>query len=288
MRVLLSVSGTYPFFPGGVSVWAHHLVTSLPAVEFRLVSIVSNPNVTRRFPVRDNVRLTTIPLWGVGRPEEFSNLPPSALFARFRRPSPRLLDREFLSPYRIVLAQCMHGGPNPGALGHALAALARFVQTYDFYTAMRHPTVWEAFTEALAGDPLFARLSALDAVTLCRRFERYLRVLTASRRARSRRPDPRSAHHPAPSTRSSRRDAGERRTPTGWADARTSTRPACSSRGRPRWILRAASDRSRYSRIPRRSQRSPRPPATRRGRHGIAGEPWLPAFGIQEDGLGPT
>jgi polysaccharide biosynthesis protein PelF len=179
MKVLLSVSGTYPYFRGGVSVWAHQLITGLPAVEFRLTSIVSNPNVTPRFPLRRDVRLTTIPLWGVGRPEEFPGLPPRSVAARYRRVSAREFGRGFLTPYETVVTQCMLGAPDPWALGLALAALSRFFRNYDFYTTMRRPAVWDSFVRVMSGDPLFGQLSAMDTIGLCRRLERHLRVLTA-------------------------------------------------------------------------------------------------------------
>ncbi len=179
MKVLLSVSGTYPYFRGGVSVWAHQLITGLPAVEFRLTSIVSNPNVTSRFPLRRDVRLTTIPLWGVGRPEEFPGLPPRSIAARYRRVGAREFGRDFLAPYETVVTQCMHGAPDPWALGLALAELARFFRNYDFYATMRHPAVWDAFVRILTSDPLFGQLSVMDTIGLCRRLERHLRVLTA-------------------------------------------------------------------------------------------------------------
>jgi polysaccharide biosynthesis protein PelF len=179
VNVLLSMSGTYPHFRGGVSVWAHQLVTGLPAMEFKLISIVSNPNVTPRYALSSNVRLTTIPLWGAGRPEEFHGLPRRGFAGRPRRPEPQVLDGDLLAHYETVVAECMRGAPNPEQLGHALAAMARFFRIYDFYTTMRHPEIWDTFLRVLTGDALFELASVMDAVALCRRMERYLRVLTA-------------------------------------------------------------------------------------------------------------
>ncbi len=159
--------------------WTHQLITGLPAVEFRLISIISNPNTTPRYALRDNVRLTTIPLWGVGRPEEFHGLPRRGFAGRPRRPEPAVFDRELLAHYETVVAQCMRGAPDPEELGHALAAMARFFGVYDFYTTMRHPEIWDTFVRLLTRDALFEQSSVMDAVTLCRRMERYLRVLTA-------------------------------------------------------------------------------------------------------------
>jgi glycosyltransferase involved in cell wall biosynthesis len=179
MKVLLSVSGTYPYFGGGVSVWAHHLINGLSDVEFQVTSIVSNPNITARFPLARNMRLTTIPLWGVGRPEEFPGLPSRSVRARYRRATRRTFEDEFLASYETVVAQCMRGAPDPRALGLAFAAMARFFRTYDFYGTMRHAAVWNTFVRVLTSDPLFGHLSVMDTIGLCRRLERHLRVLTA-------------------------------------------------------------------------------------------------------------
>ena len=79
--------------------WAHQLVTGLPALEFRLISIVSNPNVTPQYALSNNVRLTTIPLWGAGRPEEFHGLPRRGFAGRPRRPDHRVFDGAVAAQY---------------------------------------------------------------------------------------------------------------------------------------------------------------------------------------------
>lgn len=175
MRVLLSVSGTYPYYRGGVSVWAHQLLRGMPDVEFRLLSIVSNPNVTPRFALAANARLLTLPLWGVGRPEEFTPPPPGGGDRWGEAGRER---RAFLAAYETFLTQCAEAGPDPQALAGALVAMALFFRRYDFYTTMRSPDVWDTFRRVLGRDPLFRQMSLRAAVDLCRRIERHLRVLT--------------------------------------------------------------------------------------------------------------
>lgn len=174
MRVLLSASGTYPYYRGGVSVWAHQLVGGLPDVQFHLLSIVSNPNVSVRFSLGPNATLVTLPLWGVGRPEEFASHAP--VLPAWDRAGPE--KRTFLQAYEAFVDQCAHAGPDLPVLAEALAAMARFLERYDFSSTLRAPEVWDSFRGVLSSDPLFRQMSLMGAVSLCRRLERYLRVLT--------------------------------------------------------------------------------------------------------------
>jgi glycosyltransferase involved in cell wall biosynthesis len=178
MRVLLSLSGTYPYFRGGVSTWTHELTARLPGVEFHLVSVVSNADVTPRFALSPNVRLTTVPLWGAARPEEVRAGGAARRAPRTRRPGAAAFRRQFLPAYETTLRQLLYGAPDPRALAEALASMGRFFRRYDFYATLRHPAVWRAFLGTLDADRLFSRLTMIDAISLCRRLERQLRVLT--------------------------------------------------------------------------------------------------------------
>ena len=40
LHVLLVMEGTYPFYWGGVSTWAHMLLTDLQQVDFTLMSMI--------------------------------------------------------------------------------------------------------------------------------------------------------------------------------------------------------------------------------------------------------
>lgn len=64
MKVSLINEGTYPFTHGGVSVWCHSLIGSMPQHDFDLVSIVANHNNTLRWQPHPNVvSLNEVTLW---------------------------------------------------------------------------------------------------------------------------------------------------------------------------------------------------------------------------------
>jgi hypothetical protein len=47
--VLLTTEGTYPFVTGGVSTWAHQLITGLSELQFVVYSVVANTNMAVRY-----------------------------------------------------------------------------------------------------------------------------------------------------------------------------------------------------------------------------------------------
>jgi len=64
ISVLLVTEGTYPGTLGGVSEWCHRLVTGMPEVDFKIVSISSNQALTQAPRLPPNVsELTILPLW---------------------------------------------------------------------------------------------------------------------------------------------------------------------------------------------------------------------------------
>src|SRR5580698_6120194 len=63
--VLLTTEGTYPFVTGGVSTWAHQLVTGLADKRYVVYSVVANTNMAVRYePPPNLVHVVQVPLWG--------------------------------------------------------------------------------------------------------------------------------------------------------------------------------------------------------------------------------
>ena len=83
IRVALVNEGTYPFVTGGVSTWCDQLVRGLPEIAWHLATIVGSGAVAPVVPLPDSVAsLTTVPVWGPGRPPR---KPPLAAAARLCR-----------------------------------------------------------------------------------------------------------------------------------------------------------------------------------------------------------
>ncbi len=65
MNIALLAEGTYPFHPGGVSVWCDQLVRGLAPHRFSIHAITAGADPTPTWELPDNVsQLRAIPLWG--------------------------------------------------------------------------------------------------------------------------------------------------------------------------------------------------------------------------------
>ena len=84
--VLLTTEGTYPYVTGGVSTWAHQLVTGLAEKQFVVYSVVANTSMPIRYDPPPNVaHMIQVPLWGTEDNAEF-NPRPGWIARRMRRP----------------------------------------------------------------------------------------------------------------------------------------------------------------------------------------------------------
>ena len=178
MRVLFLVSGVYPHYMGGVSTWADQLIRGLPEHEFHIVSVVSNPHVEVRYPLPENVKgLTTVPLWGTERPEEY--LPGSfrRTMSRVGHTTDRAVRQGFLSAFEVFFRETKQGAPHPERLGEAAYSIHMFLRDHDFLATVRSRVLWDAFRGLLAEDPLLSTLDLYEGVNLLRTLVRYLRIL---------------------------------------------------------------------------------------------------------------
>jgi len=177
--ILLTTEGTYPYSRGGVSTWCQQLLEHLPAYDFRVVSLVSNPYLTPLFRPPANVELLTIPLWGGGDIRRAmagggrSKLPVSNL----PHPDDPALAEGFLAPFVQLLGNCQVPEVDPRGVGAALAGLHAHFQRFDYLATFGNSLVFEKFgeilarqTDAQAGAPRIAdqkHLLSLLAKLLC-------------------------------------------------------------------------------------------------------------------------
>jgi polysaccharide biosynthesis protein PelF len=86
LRVALVGEGSYPFYPGGVSVWCNQLVHGMPEKSFTAVALTVDGTERCAWPVPDNVtELVNIPLWGARpRRRRSRGAPPAAFTKRYK------------------------------------------------------------------------------------------------------------------------------------------------------------------------------------------------------------
>ena len=174
--VLLTTEGTYPFVTGGVSTWAHQLVSGLDDRRFVVYSVVANTNMAVRYEVPANVaHVVQVPLWGTEDTAEF-NPRPGWIARRLRRPG-RHFEEEFLPAYAQLVISVALGEGGPDDLVAALCALSVYADRYSLKLAMRDGRTWRLFRDTLGAHPLFRKLTTYEAVDLARSVYRYLAPL---------------------------------------------------------------------------------------------------------------
>ncbi len=146
-RVLLATEGTYPYFQGGVSVWCDTLVRELGEVDYHVLAIATSPYVRSVFSFPTNVReVQGFPLWGIRDPaENRRDLTFSALLLRKQRTTPQVVASLFVPAFRTFLDGMLADRPDVDAMGEAVAAMHRYLQTYDYLLSWRSEHTFAAF-----------------------------------------------------------------------------------------------------------------------------------------------
>ena len=174
--VLLTTEGTYPFVTGGVSTWAHQLITGLSELQFVVYLVVANTNMAVRYEPPPNLaHIVHVPLWGTEDTAEF-NPRPGWIARRLRRPGKRF-ETEFLPAYAQLVVSVALGEGGPDDLVAALCALSEYAERFSLKLAMRDGRTWRLFRDTLAAHPLFRRLTTYEAIDLARSVYRYLAPL---------------------------------------------------------------------------------------------------------------
>lgn len=132
--VCLVLEGTYPYVTGGVSNWAHDLITAQHHLTFHLVALVPpGPSGPLRFELPPNVvGLTRVELQtlaaGATSPKQLARV-----LARLEEPLLRLSSRGGLSDVVEVLEALRTGGPDVGreALLNSRAAWDLLLRMYE-------------------------------------------------------------------------------------------------------------------------------------------------------------
>ncbi|MFQ5910006.1 MAG: GT4 family glycosyltransferase PelF [Thermoplasmata archaeon] len=178
MKAYFLVSGVYPHYMGGVSTWSDLLVNGLPDVDFKIVSVVSNPHVEVRYKLPPNAReVITIPLWGSERPEEYNHVNPLTFLSNSLRTTNSSIKRYFLPHFHDFLAEIIAGSENMELLGESFYGMHQFLREYDFKKCFQSVPVWECFNSQLQESEFLSGLNMYQSVNLLRTLGRFLRVL---------------------------------------------------------------------------------------------------------------
>ena len=178
MKVLFLVSGVYPHYMGGVSTWSDILVNGLSDVDFHIVSVVSNPHVEVRYRLPPNVKgITTIPLCGSERPEEYNHVNPLAFLSSSLGTSDASIRKYFIPHFHGFMKEVIAGGNDSKLLGDCLYGMHQYLRERDYKKCFRSKPVWDCFSSLVQEDPFLSSLSMYQTINLLRTLGRFFRVL---------------------------------------------------------------------------------------------------------------
>lgn len=179
-RVLITAEGTYPYYPGGVSVWCDQLIQNLPEFDYSIFSITHSPSQPQRFTLPKNVvQCTPLPLWGTEEPGWCTG----DFAARYNRrlaTTAGVLEAGFAVPFQSVVRELLRGvKADEQKLALGLHQLYRFFQRYDYATAMESELTWRLFVISVIRQLPPAEEPSVEEVTAWMRWlTRYLAVVS--------------------------------------------------------------------------------------------------------------
>ncbi|MFN8487917.1 MAG: GT4 family glycosyltransferase PelF [Caldilineaceae bacterium] len=151
LSVLMVTEGNYPYHWGGVSTWCHLLLSDLPHIDFKLISLMGDPTLTPQFTLPASVsEFRPLPLWGVRELlENHAQLSMAELYIRKTKTTEQRIVRHFIPLFRAFLYELFADSGHPAHLGKLIHALHRFFLSYDFDEAMRSQATWRCFVQVV-------------------------------------------------------------------------------------------------------------------------------------------
>lgn len=148
IKVVLTTEGTYPYYAGGVSTWAHILLHEIDDIEFNVIAIMMHPFISAKFDLPLNAtRLINVPLWGTEEPLEYmSNIPFHKIFLKkFETNNDTEAIEEFIGYLRDITLSIFNNNPDLENVGEIIYKFHLYFLKHDYSTAFKSRKVWDAF-----------------------------------------------------------------------------------------------------------------------------------------------
>lgn len=176
-KVLLVNWDGYPNFAhGGVYTWEKALVEQLADWEFVVYNQLSNSNTNGAFSLPKNVTsVTSIPLFGASRLEEFSEGP---FLGRVLGTSQKAVDEYFVPLFLRFVSRVISVDCKPSQVIESVLELHAFLTAFDYKKCVESPSAWEGFLQMLQKDQLYREMSLNEALLAYQMLQRVMQVLS--------------------------------------------------------------------------------------------------------------
>jgi polysaccharide biosynthesis protein PelF len=180
VSVLLTTDGTYPCYPGGVSVWCDQMIRQLQDVDFHVFAVTYSPSDSPRFACPPNVRTQyLLPLWGTEEPGPPENDLGISLRRR-QRTTEAAIRHHFVKPLELCLRAMLRPDSPPEQMADALVELHVYFRHHDCLRSMASGLAWETFLRICRDIyPRNSRPTLQEAMTCMRWMQRHLALVAA-------------------------------------------------------------------------------------------------------------
>jgi glycosyltransferase involved in cell wall biosynthesis len=176
-KVLLVNWDGYPNFAhGGVYTWEKALVEQLADWEFVVYNQLSNSNTNGAFRLPKNVvGVTSLPLFGASRGEEFSKGP---FLSRVLGTSRKAVEEYFVPLFLRFVSRLISVDCQPSQVTDSVLELHEFFKSFDYKKCVESPSAWEGFLRLLQEDKLYREMSLNEALLVYQMLQRVMQTFS--------------------------------------------------------------------------------------------------------------
>jgi glycosyltransferase involved in cell wall biosynthesis len=177
-KVLMINWDNYPnSSSGGVYAWVKQMVDNLPDVEFLVLNILSNPNVSGSYTVPRNVsKVMEVPLYGCQRYEEFyagGKLVPKVIAT-----DESFVKKKFMPLFVKFLNELFSDACNYRQFAQLCYEMHNLLVGHDVKKCVENPSTFASFLAVLGRDDMYRSIQMKEATDLFSFIQRVLQILS--------------------------------------------------------------------------------------------------------------
>lgn len=150
IKIMLVLEGTYPFYDGGVSTWAHTLCDRVNNADFVLYSITASYNTKLKYDLPPSVKkLIQVPLWSPDEPADYINSGANytEIIIKKNRTTDHIVSQRFVPLLEELLTHIYYDIDDSARLDHVFIDLWHYFEKFDFKETMLKQQVWDTYRE---------------------------------------------------------------------------------------------------------------------------------------------
>ena len=121
------------------------LINQLPAIDFTVFSVMTDPFVSQKFELSPQTRLIRMPLWGTEEPSEHLNVKFSSTYLAKQRTTDEVIRQRFLPLFEALVLEVIALEKNPYQFASTITELYDFFTEFDYKVCFKSPLTWERY-----------------------------------------------------------------------------------------------------------------------------------------------